>query len=168
MMPRLLLALSYWLHLVATVTWVGGLVLMALVVTPALARSLEDDPRRAGMLAELRRRFNPLANLSLAVLVVTGLLQLVADPNYDGFLRLSNTWTRAILLKHLAVGGMLVVGAYMQWSLTPAIERAWLLASRQLEAARLPALRARERWLSRLDVALGVLVLLLTALATAQ
>ena len=167
-MPRYLLALNYWLHLIATVTWVGGLVLMALVVSPAIRRSLEDAARRADLLAELRRRFVPLANLSLAVLMVTGLLQMVADPNYDGFLRLSNAWTRAILLKHLALGGMVILGAYMQWSLTPALERARLLASRQIDEAQLAALRARERWSSRLNVAFGMAVLLFTALATAQ
>lgn len=167
-MPRNLLALNYWLHLIATVVWIGGLALMALVVTPGLARSLEDDSRLADVLAELRRRFVPLANLSLAVLVVTGMLQMVSNPNYSGLLRLTNTWTRAILLKHVSVGAMVVLGAYMQWSLNPAVERARLLASRQIDEAQLSALHARERWLSRLNLALGVLVLLFTALATAQ
>jgi uncharacterized membrane protein len=166
-MPVYLLAFNYWLHLLATVVWVGGLALMALVVSPGLARALAEDVRRTDVLAELRRRFTPFANLSLVVLVVTGMLQMVSDSHYDGLLRLSNGWTRAMLLKHLAVGGMVVVGAIMQWQLTPAIERARLLASHQSGQGDLPALRTRERRLSRLDLALGILVLLLTALATA-
>lgn len=166
-MPVYLLAFNYWLHLLATVVWVGGLALMALVVLPGLARALDEDARRAGILAELRRRFTPLANLSLVVLVVTGMLQMVSDSHYDGLLRLSNSWTRAMLLKHVAVSGMVVVGAIMQWQLTPALERARLLASHQPGESDLPALRTRERQLSRLDLALGILVLLFTALATA-
>ena len=35
LMPTWVLALSYWLHLIATIVWVGGLALMALVVWPA-------------------------------------------------------------------------------------------------------------------------------------
>jgi uncharacterized membrane protein len=166
-MPVYLLALSYWLHLLSTVVWVGGLALMALVVSPGLARALGEDALRADVLDALRRRFTPLANLSLVVLLVTGMLQLVSDRHYDGLLRLSNTWTRAILLKHVAVGGMIVVGAIMQWQLAPAIERARLLASRQPGEGDLPALRARERQLLRLNLALGIVVLLFTALATA-
>jgi uncharacterized membrane protein len=166
-MPVYLLAFTYWLHLLATVVWVGGLALMALVVAPGLARVLDDDARRADVLARLRRRFTPLANLSLVVLVVTGMLQMVSDSHYDGLLRLSNGWARAMLLKHVAVGGMVIVGVIMQWQLVPAIERARLLASRQLGEGDLPALRVRERRLSRLDLALGILVLLFTALATA-
>jgi uncharacterized membrane protein len=166
-MPVYLLAFNYWLHLLATVVWVGGLVLMVLVVSPGLARVLGEDASRSDVLAELRRRFTPLANLSLVVLVVTGMLQMVSDGHYDGLLRLSNGWTRAMLLKHLSVGGMVVVGAIMQWQLAPAIERARLLASRQPGQGDLPALRTRERQLSRLDLALGILVLLFTALATA-
>lgn len=167
-MSPYLLALNYWLHLMATVVWIGGLATMALVVSPGLARSMGDDGRRADVLAELRRRFRPLANLSLAVLLVTGMVQLAGDANYDGFLRLSNTWARAILLKHVAVGGMVLVSVYLQWSLGPAIERARLLAARAGSEAQLPALHARERLIARVNIALSVVVLLLTALATAQ
>lgn len=166
-MPPLLLALNYWLHLIATVVWVGGLVSMALVVSPGLRRVLADADR-ADVLFELRRRFNPLANLSLAVLVATGLLQMTADPNYDGFLRFDNVWARAILLKHVGVIGMVVVGAYLQWSLVPAIGRARLLAERQMDGGQLAVYRTRELWMTRLNAGLGLLVLMLTAVATAQ
>jgi uncharacterized membrane protein len=167
-MPHYVLALNYWLHLLATVVWIGGLVFMALIVSPGLTRHLGDDARHTDVLGELRRRFKPLANLGLATLLVTGVLQMAADTNYDGFLQLSNAWARAMLLKHIAVGGMVIVGAYMQWSLGPAIERARLLASRHSGEAQLPTLHIRERRLSRLNVTLSILVLLFTALATAQ
>ena len=55
-MPRYLLALNYWLHLIATVTWVGGLVLMALVVSPAIRSSLEDAAARRADLSRATSR----------------------------------------------------------------------------------------------------------------
>ena len=44
---------------------------------------------------------------SLIVLIVTGMVQLTASSNYVGFLNFSNTWAKAIFLKHIAVGGMI-------------------------------------------------------------
>ncbi len=167
-MPDPLLVIAYFFHLVATVVWIGGLVLLALVVWPASQRILGDDPRLPGLLAALRRRFTPLANLSLAVLVVTGLIQMAGDPNYDGLLIFDNLWSQAILLKHLAVGGMIVVAVVLQWGVFPAQERAALLrAQGKAPSGEAERLARRERQLHLASVALSVVVLGFTALATA-
>lgn len=165
-----LLALSFFLHLVATVVWIGGLTLLTALVWPE-ARSLLARADESGALLEflerLRKRFYPLANLSLVVLIVTGLFQMDKSPHYDGLLQFTNDWTRAILLKHIAVLGMLVVGAVMQWVVMPALERATLLVRRGKDAPDLERLRHRERQLTALNCGLGIIVLLLTAIATA-
>ena len=113
-----LLATSYLVHLVATVVWIGGIVFVAFVVTPATA----SEPGSSRLLAAIQRRFTPIANLSLIVLIVTGMVQLTANPNYVGFLNFSNTWAKAILLKHIAVGGMILAGLYMNLVLQPDIQ----------------------------------------------
>jgi uncharacterized membrane protein len=56
-----ILALSYWLHLIATIVWVGGLALMALVVWPGARAVLGPGPQLASLLRDLQRRFEPLA-----------------------------------------------------------------------------------------------------------
>jgi len=164
-----LLSLSYFLHLLATVVWLGGLVLLTLIVWPE-ARALIARQGQGGALLDLldrlRKRFYPLANLSLILLIVTGLYQMETNRHYDGLLQLTNDWTRAILLKHVAVIGMLVVGAIMQWSVLPALERASLLARRGKDSPDLERLRRRERQLSVLNLILGIVVLLFTAIAT--
>ena len=168
-MVQWLLALSFFLHLVATVVWLGGLVLLTLVVWPEARNLLARQEQGEALLAlldRLRKRFYPLANLSLIVLIVTGLFQMDKNPHYDGLLQLTNDWTRAILLKHVAVLGMLVVGAAMQWSVLPALERASLLLRRGKDVPDLEQWRRRERQLSALNLVLGVLVLFFTALAT--
>lgn len=161
------LALAYWLHLIATVVWVGGLALMALVVWPGAQAKLSAGPERGRLLSELNRRFNPLAWISLAVLTGTGLMQMSADPNYDGFLTIDNLWSAMILLKHLAVLGMVGLGAAMQWGVQPAIARLALLEERGAAPPELAALRRREARLMRWNLAGGLVVLLLTAIATA-
>lgn len=159
------LALAFWFHLLATIVWVGGLALLALVVWPGARAVLGPGPQLNALLREWQRRFDPLAWLSLAVLVVTGLMQMAANPNYEGFLRVENGWAWAILLKHIAVGGMVGIGIWQQWGLQPALARLALLETHGRPAAEAEALRRREMLLTRLNLACGVLVLAFTALA---
>jgi uncharacterized membrane protein len=163
---------SLFFHLLATVVWIGGLVLMTILVWPEARKALAQAtyPSLAAYLDRLRNRFNPLAALSLIVLIVTGLYQMARDPNYEGMLQFNNTWSRAILIKHIAVLGMIIAGAVMQWSIIPAIERATLYLNQGKTAPNLPdveRLRRRERQLVALNCGLGVLVLVFTAIATA-
>jgi len=154
------LAIAFWLHMAATVVWIGGLFFQALVLPPALRRLTE----RGQVLEALRRRFQPLAWLSLAVLVGTGLTQMAANPNYTGVLSFENTWSRAILAKHLGVAFMLGVAAYQTWVVQPALARMAILEVRTPQADHGPLLRRQER-LARLNLALGIAVLAFTAIA---
>ncbi|MCI0399125.1 MAG: CopD family protein [Chloroflexi bacterium] len=163
--PFWVLSLSYWVHLLATVIWLGGLFLMALIAWPAVKGRVLDQKQWV----ELRRRFSPWANGSLVVLWVTGLLQMTADENYSGFLQVDSLWTGAILAKHLAVLAMMGLALYIQWWVHPAIERLALLAGKkpELAAAEQEKLAQREIRLLRLNLACAAAVLLLTAIATA-
>jgi uncharacterized membrane protein len=159
------LALSYWLHMIATILWVGGLALMALVVWPSARAMLGPGPELASLIRRLQQRFSPLAWGSLAVLTATGLTQMAGNENYTGFLRIDNPWAVAILVKHLAIGGMVLIGLYMQMGLQPALARLALLEARGHAAPEAERLRRRELNLTRLNLACGILVLGFTAIA---
>ncbi len=164
-----LLAASFFLHLIATVVWIGGLVTMALVVWPGMRRALSDAADFARAVEAIDARFRPLANLSLVVLVITGLVQMNANENYTGLLNLSNLWAQALFLKHVSIIGMIVVGALMNFGVQPALRRNAMLAAagvtNESEAA---ALRLRLNRLAQIDLILGIAVLVLTAVARAQ
>ncbi|PJF34518.1 MAG: hypothetical protein CUN49_15270 [Candidatus Thermofonsia Clade 1 bacterium] len=166
-----LLTLSLFLHLLATVAWLGGLLLLSLIIMPSARALLAHNEGTAALLSlldKLRKRFQVIANLSLLVLLTTGLYQMSASPYYTGFLQIDNDWSRAMLIKHVAVIGMIGVGALMQFGVLPALERAALLAARGKEDARETArLRLREQRLTALNLALGVLTLACTAVAAA-
>ena len=102
------------------------------------------------------------------MLVVTGLFQMTADPNYEGVLQFTNEWSRAILLKHIAIAGMVICEVALQFWVVPALERATLLLERSkgdaAEWERLHKLEVRLTWV---NLILGVLVLGFTAWATA-
>ena len=159
-MPPPLLAISLFFHILSTVVWIGGLITITLLVIPELDRALADQPRAHQTARRLRRRFAPISGLALATLMVTGLFQMTADPHYDGLLRFSNAWSRALLLKHVLLVLMALTGLILQFSVTPALER----SSRLLEHSKggiddWRRLRRREKRLSGLMLGLALLIL---------
>lgn len=167
-MSQLPLVLSYFLHLIATVVWIGGLVTLTVFVWPETRRVLADNPAWYNLLTRIRKRFVPLTNFSLVLLVLTGFVQMSFDPNYDGALNFDNEWSKVMLLKHIAIIGMVLCGLILQYGVTPALERASMLRERDKgDPAEWENLRRREVRLTWLNVVLGIAVLGFTAWATA-
>ncbi len=126
-MSQAALAISLFFHILATVIWIGGILIITFLVIPQVDKVLAGQPALHQILLRIRGRFAQVGNLALAVLIVTGLLQMTADPNYDGLLRFDNPWSRVLLLKHLLIGSMALLGLGLQWSVAPALERVSLL-----------------------------------------
>ncbi len=164
--PPLVLTIVYWLHMLATVVWIGGLAAITLMVLPAAQRSL-DAKGYSALLSNLVDRVQQLGWFCLAVLIVTGMFQMSSNPNYTGFLAITNNWAVAILTKHLVIGLMIVVSGYITWGLLPQMKRAALMraAGRSVDEAKTSAMERREVWMLRLNLVLSVIVLLLTAWA---
>lgn len=150
--------------MLATVIWIGGLAVAALFVLPA-ARRLMSAEDFASFTSKYNQRLNPIGWLSAAILTTTGLVQMGANPNYEGFLAFNNSWAEAMLVKHLLFGGMILVSGYLTWGIAPAMERLALLRVKRPQPEEEARLRRRETQLLQLNLALGVLVLVLTALA---
>lgn len=164
--PYWALSLIYWLHMLATVIWIGSLACLSLLVLPA-ARKLPQDEGYASFISDLQRRLDPLGWVCLIVLVATGMFQMSANPNYSGFLAIDNRWAAAILAKHLVFFGMTGVSAYLTWGLLPRLKRVAMRQSRGLDAPEASRLQRQEMLLTRLNLLLATLVLALTALARA-
>lgn len=165
--PFWAISVAYWLHMLATVVWIGGMATLTFVIIPA-ARTTIPEVAYPAFLERLRRRLDPLGWISLSVLLATGMFQMSANPNYSGFLAVENRWAAAILVKHLVFGGMIAVSAYQTWGLLPALNRALLrLSTGKGDPDERARLQRREWLLLRVNFALSVLVLALTALARA-
>jgi uncharacterized membrane protein len=167
--PGIFLTLAYWLHMLATVAWLGGMAALALFVLPAARKNLD-----AAGYSELLGRIQPSLQLvgwmSLFVLGATGMFQMSASPNYHGFLAIDHPWAAAMLSKHVAVLVMVGLSAYNTWGLLPAMRRLALirLAGKPLPEQAARRLARRETWLLNLNLALSVIVLALTAWARAS
>ena len=164
MAPIWALSIAYWLHMLATVLWIGGLAALSLLVLPAARKAL-DPKAYADLLAALGKRLDPLGWFSMIVLLGSGMLQMSANPNYQGFLSIQGLWAGSILIKHILFGLMVLVSGYITWGLLPALRRTALLQAHGKAVSDAETLQNREIFLLRLNLILGILVLLLTAVA---
>jgi putative copper resistance protein D len=161
--------LVLFLHLAAAVFWIGDMFVIAFVVGP-YARTLAP-PTRAALYREIGRRSLPLAWAAIAILIATGignLLYLGIAPSVLLTPTFYHSTFGAFLgAKLLAVLAMLVVSAWHDFFLT---RRRAALAKRLTEApddATLAEERARQERLARrlgqLNLILALLVLFLAA-----
>ena len=163
--PSWVMAIFFWLHMLATVTWIGSLAAINLLVLPASTRTLKLADHLS-FIAALQKRLEPLAWFSMGLLVVTGLFQMSANPHYDGFLSTSTQWSLAILVKHGLAAVMAVVSAIQTWEVLPAIHRT-LLKKENAKPDELAKLQRRETILLRVNLLLSALILGATAFARA-
>jgi uncharacterized membrane protein len=165
--PAWALALIFWLHLLATVTWVGSLAGVSFLVLPAMQRSLEPETQLV-FIEAMQKRLEPIAWFCMSLLLVTGLFQMSVNPHYDGFLSTSTQWSLAILTKHLLGIIMVVVSAVQTWEVIPAIRRAIVKSKKSHNTEEVDTLRRREILLLRMNFGLSILILLATAFARAS
>jgi uncharacterized membrane protein len=164
--PSWILALIYWLHLLATVLWAGSLAAISLLILPAMKRTLNAEMQLI-FIEALQKRLEPIAWFSISLLILTGLFQMSVNPHYDGFLSTSTQWSLAILAKHILGVVMIFVSAIQTWEVIPAIRRAILLSKKNDNAQQLDTLRRREIFLLRVNLGLAILILGATAVARA-
>lgn len=162
------LTLVYWLHILATVVWIGASVSLAVIFFPAM-RQLTDSGIRSVLYREIQKRIQPVGWLSLVILSATGLIQMSVHPSYEGFLTIENSWSIAIFSKHAAIFLLFLSMAVMSWGILPELKRISLKVSlgKQVSDQAQEKLEKREKNLLNLNLILSLVVLLLTAWARA-
>jgi uncharacterized membrane protein len=163
--PSWVLAVIYWLHMLATVMWIGSLAAILVMVLPASKRTLKPLDQLS-FISAVQKRLEPISWFSIGLLAATGLVQMSVNPHYDGFTDISTQWSISMLLKHLMGVGMIVVMAIQTWEVLPSIHRLLLLKDKASEAE-LARLNRNEMFLLRANLILAALVLLATAFARA-
>lgn len=164
-----ILAVSNWLHLLATVVWIGGIVLILMVVLPGAKEALEQ-PVVGKLMEAITKRFTPLANTSIVVIVLTGLALAFFDKNLLGSGKFSSTWSLVVIGKHLIVAPMIVIHFYRSLVLSPKIKRLSVEQAGSYAgklSPNLPKLQRLSLNLIWVNLSLGILVLLLSGMAAA-
>lgn len=147
-----ILSATIWLHSLALVLWVGGIVIIGAVVAPVAFSSLERSA--AGKIVGTSlRRFNQICYFCSAILILSEIIQFmtVKGPGLDS-LKISLFIARGVL-----VIAMILMLLFLDRSLFKKMDK--LQAQGQMEEFN----KSHERYesLSNIQLSLGVMVMLL-------
>ncbi len=70
--------LTVWIHLIAAIFWIGGMLFFSVILVPCLRKCLAASDR-AILIRQVGKRFRVFGWISLAVLFVTGLMRLLQN-----------------------------------------------------------------------------------------
>jgi uncharacterized membrane protein len=145
-----------FLHSLATVLWIGGMLFMKLVMLPA--QEAIDPPQRGRLMGVAATRFTTVAWTSAVILVVTGLLKTPAGRLMD----FGSRFGTALAVKHLLIVAMIVIGLVISLGVVPKL-KSLAPAPGQPPSEALVRAQGRLDLLSAINTVLGLLVLLSVA-----
>lgn len=156
--------LSVWLHILAAVTWIGGMFFLVLVVVPSLRKG--DRAIATKLLGESGKRFRTVGWTCFAIVLVTGTFNLWARGVrlHDFFDRmwLGSPFGKAVVVKLSIFAIVLALSAVHDFSIGP---RAVAELERDPSSHVSAALRRRASIMGRINallalalVAMGVII----------
>ncbi|MEK6699316.1 MAG: DUF4149 domain-containing protein [Nitrospirota bacterium] len=151
-MKELIIA-CYWIHLVATVLWIGGIIFIIFIVIPSSRQVLGAESGK--LMGEISKRFTPLANYSIILLFVSGIVLAGLNNQFSGVRILESNWTMALILKLVLFFSMTAIHFYRGLVLAPKMMR----TTTQTEKTALQKLSIN---LVKVNFTLGLSVLLLS------
>ena len=150
-----------WVHLFATVAWIGGMTTNTLILLPSIKETLE--PATAGrFLAAVMKRFRLLVYGSIILLLFSGAVVTGVHGNYLELLQTGDSWAQVILIKHVLVAALIVLAVYAFELLAPKVAKMGARGPSP-ELVRLQKLQLR---LATSGLVIGLIILLLVAIAT--
>jgi len=140
-MLRAMSLLLRWLHVLAAIVWIGGMLFLALVLVPVTRR--EEPALRARLFRAVGLRFRTVGWIALGVLVATGIGNLQLHPSLLA--------SPALLWKL----GLVVLAMAL------AVVHDFELGPRAGEPGADPSVRVRASWIARINVLVVLVVVLL-------
>ena len=89
---------TLWLHVIAAVVWVGGNLILAMVVVPHFRQSL-PPVQRIKILMQIGKRFEPVVWGCIGVLFFTGLINIFSAIDITSSAPIANVFMRTLLIK---------------------------------------------------------------------
>lgn len=156
--PFVLTILDY-IHTMATIAWIGGMVFNLLAVMPTVGKVL--DPAQAGkFMAVLMKRVRIIVYVSLLVLFVTGIPMKIASEYYVAIINFDTVWETASFVKHVLVALLALLALYSFEYLAPRIGR---MAAKG-PSAEITQLRNRQKKLAAISFLLGIVIVFISVM----
>ena len=142
-------------HILAAVTWIGGMIFLSLVLAP-LVRGRKAAPEFMALFRSAALRFRPIVWVAIAVLLATGpmLLSLrgvqVSSPT---------SWTGIVTVKLMLVALLLFLTLLHDLVFGPQVSRVSAIPNSQRTAGERVVFKT-ARWLPRLSLLIGLAVMI--------
>ena len=147
------------LHLLAAVTWIGGMVFLSLVLAP-LVRGRKAAPEFMALFRSAALRFRPIVWVAIAVLLATGPMLL----SLRGISATSPaSWPGIVTVKLTLVGLLLFLTLLHDLVFGPQVRRVSAIPDAQ-RTARERVIFRTARWLPRLSLLIALVVVIAAAM----
>src|SRR5512134_3449226 len=131
-MSTFLVALSTWLHALATIVFIGYYLFTGLIYLPVFERQMQASTLR-NLLEQVSARLRPFFGGSLLIFLVTGTHLMLINKSYPGLGNFfANPWSILIVIKHVLVLAFVVLAVFSERAYLGKIsdQKARLLAER--------------------------------------
>lgn len=140
-----------WLHLLATVVWIGAMFVLLFVILPAAKEALGSNSTFKKMIKSVGKRMTFWVNVSIIVLIITGIV-------FSAISERTSTGT-SLILKHVLVSAMIVIHLSRNKIIAPKLEKIALEDPSNQLLIKLKKLQIDLVWV---NLFLGTVVLLLS------
>lgn len=107
-----------WLHIMATVSWIGGMFTNFVILRPSMAKAL--SPAEAGkLMGVMMKKFRIVVYASIVIVGVTGIPLKIISPNYISIINFENSWEIISFIKHICYGVLVLLAVYSFEILSP-------------------------------------------------
>jgi uncharacterized membrane protein len=158
-----LFSLLNFIHLVATVAWFGAMTTNALILLPSLRKSLDADAS-GKLMGMIMKRFRVLVYICIGALVISGIGITEIKTDGPNFMQFSDLWYTISSIKHIFTAIAIILAIYAFEGLGKKISRL-ALNGYSAESARL---QNRQKTLSYTGLGVAIIILILTAILTAN
>jgi uncharacterized membrane protein len=87
-----------WIHVIAAVTWVGGNLILAMVIVPHFRQNLPPI-QRIKLLTQIGKRFEPVVWVCIGALFFTGIVNIFFSVDITSPSPISDAFMRTLLIK---------------------------------------------------------------------
>jgi len=148
-----------WLHIMATVVWIGGMFTNFFILRPSLAKAL--SPADAGkLMGVVMKKTRIVVYVSIVVLGITGIPLKIINPNYISIINFENSWEIVSFVKHLCYGILVLLAVYSFEILSPKVRK----VSAMGPSPALAQLQKKQANMGKLAFLTAIVILILSSL----
>lgn len=152
--------LNVWLHILAAVIWIGGMLFLSLIAVPVLRR-IDAPLLRRDLFRAMARRFRRLVWICVAVLVPTGVVNVL----YYGNTTPGSPYMTVLHIKLGLVAFLILMGLVHDFVIGPRAARAMSRDGLPPTGSDL-LMVSLAPWIGRFNLLLGIVILMLAAALT--